>query len=174
MNKDKFGNAVPFVAVAKDATVPANEIGKGPLLTKTVDGVELTLQLDILHVQRGECKGQRYFGLVVTNDTLPKVEEFYGSNYIASRIDTALNTENQRYCLGQGGAKEVKPIAEEKELLKALAERSSRSGESISALREMQQDVSMKMIAAMKSGDVKAAKQYQDELLEVVMKLATK
>jgi len=108
---DKFGNAIPFIAIAKDKDCPPNELGKGGLLVKKTGDTEIQYQLDVVHIARGKgdvntsSKGWRYWGIgsepkteVEGEEFIAKFGEFFGYKYIASRLITTFNIENQRFC----------------------------------------------------------------------------
>jgi hypothetical protein len=121
-NKDRFGNAIPFAPTPKDKSAPTPIVDAGPELTHK-ENKELKLKLDIMHVQRGDVKGMRYWGKNITKDNLERIIEFYGADYIASRLDTTFNTECQRYCLGQGDSTKdtyIKPVEKEEDLIDVL------------------------------------------------------
>ena len=167
--KDMFGNVIPFVALSKEASVPAIGVDMGPEITNEA-GVKLTL--DVLYVERGEAKGMAYYGKSITKDNLNALIEFYGAEYIASRVNTAFNTENQKLCLGAGsGDKVIAPISDKDELLKALTSRTVRNGEGKTALKKEMEQVSKDMVTAMKAGDMALAAIKQARLVEICGKL---
>lgn len=112
---DRFGNLIDFKALPKETACPNDEIGKGGLLSKVVkdsEGKESTIQypLDVCHIQRGRdektsSKGWRYWGISAEpkNETeaeefIAKFGEFFSYKYIAARVITTFNIENQRFC----------------------------------------------------------------------------
>src|SRR4051812_1728608 len=87
---DRFGNALPFKALAKEAEVP-NSIPDASYKLTHPENAELTFTLDYMYVQRGENKGMKYPGKCINKDNLNAFIEFFGADYVASRIETVFN-----------------------------------------------------------------------------------
>lgn len=158
-----------FKPLTKDQNVPSDVKSGGPLLAHP-ENKELTLQLDLLAIQRGDCKGMLYPGLHVTKDNFEQFLEFYGVDYVASRIDTVFNTENQRYALGTD---QVKAITPQSELYDALASRTVR-GESVNSLKNDLAKYGAEFQALMAKGDIQGATEVSKLLTETIAKMQAK
>lgn len=158
-----------FTPLTKEQNVKPDVKNGGPLLVHP-ENKELTLQLDLLPIQRGDCKGMLYPGLHVTKDNFEQFVEFYGVEYVASRIDTVYNTENQRYALGTD---QVKAITPQSELNEALASRTVR-GESVNSLKNDLAKYGAEFQALMAKGDIVGATEVSKMLTETIAKMQAK
>lgn len=147
-NKLVDGEFIPLPVKDKEdkpVSVPSPEVDKSYKLTKSVDGVELSMTLDYLYIQRGRDektskKGWKYPGKRINKDNLTSVIEFWGDETVAAFLDTALNTRFQMFA-----EQAIKDKWTEDELVKTYATLTVREGDSKAALTKEMQETAAKI-----------------------------
>jgi hypothetical protein len=159
-----------FKPLKKEDKLPEDVKDGGFKLTHP-ENKELFFQLDLLHVQRGDDKGMKYPGKRITKDNLESFIEFFGADYVASRVDTAFNTENQRFSLGSDQYKAITP---ENELIDALTTRTIRTGDSLASMKLELQKVGEEFKTLIAAGKVTEAMVVGQKMAELAAKVSAK